>query len=179
MRGWSAGCVAVFLLLRAPLGFAAIPIQPVIGDREGCSPPGVGACAVAPGLWLGTAGNDSVQVWVSPDGAAVDSVIIVTNGNNCTVPSRFLFQPQWKPAKKLEGLTLPDCMLREARPCVPPHEIGFDLMIVFRSTSCGLVELLLRDPLGRTACPAPCPALDDLHVTVESRPWGVLKLLYR
>lgn len=179
MRGWSGSWIAAWLLAFPSLGFAAIPIQPVFGDREGCSPPGVGACAVAPGLWTGTAGNDSVQVWVSPGGVEVDSVAIVTNGNNCTTPSRFVLARQWNPPQKLAGLTLPDCTLHVVQPCVPPHEVGFELTILFRSTSCGLVELLLRDPFGRNACPAPCLALDDIHVGIESRPWSVLKTLYR
>jgi hypothetical protein len=169
-------CVLVGLAASAR---AAIPIQPETGTREGCSPPGSGSCAGAPGVWFGTAGNDSVRVWVGANGAAVDSVRIVVNGTNCTTPLRYVLERHWAPGKAIAGASLPECVVHDFEACVPPLHRGFDLTIAFRSSSCALVELLLFDPAGRNACPTPCPALDEINVAIESRPWGVVKQLYR
>lgn len=158
---------------------AAIPIQPEVGTREGCSPPGSGSCAGAPGVWSGTAGNDSVRVWVGANGAAVDSVRIVVNGTNCTSSLRYVLERRWAPGKPIAGGSLPECVVHDAELCAPPFHRGFDLTIAFRSSSCALVELFVSDPAGRNACPTPCPALDDINVAIESRPWGVIKELYR
>ena len=169
-------CALLFLCTRA---HAAIPIQPEIGTRQGCSPPGSGSCGCAPGVWSGTAGNDSVRVWVGANGTAVDSVRIVVNGTNCTTPLRYVLERRWAPGKAIAGASLPECIVHDFEACTPPFHRGFDLTIAFRSSSCALVELLLFDPAGRNACPTPCPALDDIDVAVESRPWGVVKQLYR
>lgn len=120
-----------------------------------------------------------MRVWVGANGAAIDSVRIVVNGTNCTTPLRYVLERRWAPGKAIAGAGLPECVVHDFETCVPPFHRGFDLTIAFRSSSCALVELLLFDPAGRNVCPTPCPALDDINVAIESRPWSVVKQLYR
>lgn len=158
---------------------AAIPIQPHAGPLTGCTPPGSGACAATPGEWFGSAGDDSVHVWVGADGASIDSVRVVVNSGNCTARPRYVLTRRWTPAAMIRGDGLPQCRVVEWSPCVAPNSHGFQLEIRFPTSSCALVELWLRDPAGRSFCPSPCPALDDIGVDTAPADWGAIKRIYR
>jgi len=167
------------VLAVAPAAHGAIPIQPDAGPFAGCTPPGNGACVGTPGKWFGTAGDDTVQVWVGGDGASIDSVRVVVNTGNCTVSSRTVLVRRYSPPRIIFGGGLPECRVVETLPCVAPAVRGFQLEIRFPTSSCALVELWFRDPAGRGFCPTPCPALDDIGVAVLGSQWSAVKRLYQ
>lgn len=171
--------VACAVVASATPAAAAIPVQPRTGPLAGCTPPGDGRCTAAPGEWFGTAGNDSVRIWVSAGGAGLDSALVVVNGGNCTVPRRWELRRRWVPARRIGGAAMPACTARDAAPCVTPDTPGYELEVRFPTASCALVELWLRDPAGRDLCPTPCLALDDIGVGVARVDWGRAKRLFR
>jgi hypothetical protein len=178
IRCGRASVLAALAVLATSAAHAAIPIQPETGPHAGCSPPGHGACRVTAGTWFGTSGNDSVWVWIDAAGTSVDSARVVVNGGNCSRAPRLELVRRWIPGRRLDGGHLPQCGIEETLPCTPPDVMGFAFALRFPTSTCGLADLTLRDPAGRTFCPAPCPSLDDVWVAVRSGSWTRLKRLY-
>jgi hypothetical protein len=174
-----AAALAVAVALAGTATWAAIPIQPLEGPQAGCSPPGDGSCAEAPGAWIGTAGNDTVQAWISADRAGVERIRVVVHDTPCVASGRLELSEQWNPGKPIVGTGLPECVIVASVPCALPATLGWTLTIRFRTSSCALADLQVFDPTGRGYCPLPCVALDDIGVDVAPRLWGHVKQLYR
>lgn len=171
--------IAFLLFVTPQAAECSVPIRASESTGTDDLSPRSSACVVSPGLWLGNVDDDTVKVWVTPDGAAVDSVKIILNNPNCINSVKYELTLSLKPPHSIQGDGPPDCVVTESVPCiVSPPIYGRDLTITFETTTSGTVELFLVPP-GESGCKPLCQELEGFPVPVEMLSWGRIRAIYR
>lgn len=167
-----------FLFLMTPhAGDCSVPIQPRNPSVIDYLAPRADGCVVWNGCWVGIVGDDTISVWVTADGSAVDSLKIVLNNPNCIPASGHNLSFHWPTPKSIQGDEPPNCVFTDSDVCSPPMGIGMDLTITFLTPTSGLVDLYFQAP--SPTCPPPCQEFAELPVPVETLTWGRIRAMYR